>query len=253
MLNINGLSYRYNKRTPPVLRDVSLELDDGQIGVLLGKNGSGKTTLFQTILGILRPDSGTICFDGSDLTTLSRKERARLVAYMPQHIHFGSLSVYDSVLMGRIAFFGLRAGAEDHAIVRKVLRDMGLEDLAMRNVQEMSGGVRQKIAIARAMVQQPRLLIFDEPTGNLDMSNERLVVREAKRLAKEHGVSILTALHDLNLAMSFGDRFFFLKDGTVKYACGQGELDADMIRDTFDVDVKIYEIEGQKILMEGQP
>jgi ABC-type Fe3+/spermidine/putrescine transport system ATPase subunit len=157
MLSVNHLSFRYSRRSPQVLKDINLELNAGEIGILLGKNGSGKTTLFKNILGICDPDGGDIRFDGEDFLKLSRREKARRVAYVPQEIHFGALSVFDSILMGRIAYFGLKASRSDYEVVERILKDMRLEGYAERNVDELSGGERQKIAIARAMAQEPKL------------------------------------------------------------------------------------------------
>ena len=252
MLSVENVTFRYRRQGPDVLRGVNLELKPGEIGILLGRNGSGKTTLFQNILGILNPRSGTIRFEGEDLRSLSRAQRARRIAYVPQDIRFGALSVFDSVLMGRVAYFGMKAGQADYLAVEKILRDMGLEDFAQRNVEELSGGERQKIAVARAMAQEPKLMVFDEPTGNLDIANEQQIIREAKRLAREKHIAILSSLHDLNRAMEFGDRFFFLKDGVVKYTGGKECFREDVLRDIFDIDVKIAQVDGQPVILQKQ-
>ncbi|MGI6173496.1 MAG: ABC transporter ATP-binding protein [Christensenellales bacterium] len=251
MLEVNNLSFRYGRRAPLVLRDVSMVLPSGEIGILLGKNGSGKTTLFKNILGILRPLGGSMRFDGKDLLTMPRRERASLIAYVPQDIRFGELSVFDSVLMGRVSRFGLKAGEEDYAVAQRILADMRLEAYADRNVGELSGGERQKVAIARALAQEPKLLVFDEPTGNLDIANEQLIIDEAKKLARERNISILSSLHDLNRALSFGDRFFFMKDGTIKYSGSKDIFTEETIRDVFDSNVRIIHHEGEKIILGG--
>ncbi len=249
MLNVENLTFRYSKFSRPVLNGASLSLKAGEIGILLGKNGSGKTTLFKNILGIHKPGSGSILFEGEDLLKLSRKERAMRIAYVPQDIQFGALTVFDSILLGRISYFGLKSGDEDYRAVEKILMDMHLEEFAFRNVDELSGGERQKIAIARAMAQEPKLMVFDEPTGNLDIANEHLIIREARRLAKEKNIAILSSLHDLNQALEFGDKFFFLRDGAVKYAGGREIITPEVIRDIFDIDVKITEIDGHTVVL----
>ena len=249
MLNVENLNFRYSKFSRPVLNGASLELKPGEVGVLLGKNGSGKTTLFKNILGINKPGSGKILFEGENLLKMSRKERARRIAYVPQDIHFGALTVFDSIMLGRISYFGLKSGDDDYKAVEKILMDMHLEGYAFRMVDELSGGERQKIAIARAMAQEPKLMVFDEPTGNLDIANERLIIEEARKLAKEKNIAILASLHDLNQALTFGDRFFLLKNGVVKYSGGPEIVTAEVVKDTFDVDVRIRQVDGQTLVI----
>ncbi len=250
MLSVENLYFRYGHSGSPVLNGAALQLQQGEVGILLGKNGSGKTTLFKNILGIEKPKSGRVLMDGADLLKMNRRDRARCIAYVPQHIHFGDLTVFDSVLMGRVSYFGMKAGAEDYEAVENILRDMQLLDFAHRSAEALSGGEKQKIAIARAMAQEPKWMIFDEPTGNLDMANEQLIIREARKLAKGKGIGILASLHDLNQALAFGDRFFLMKDGLVKYAGGPEIITAEVLKDIFDVDVQIRQMDGRTVVLQ---
>ena len=251
MLEIRELHFRYGPRRPEVLCGTTFTLEAGRIGILLGPNGSGKTTLFQNIIGIYKPNSGKIFFEGEDLLRMDRRERARRIAYVPQHIHFGNLSVFDSVLTGRLSRFGFRAGQDDEAAAEAILREMGLLELASRDADTLSGGEQQRVAIARALVQEPRLLIFDEPTGNLDIAGEQLIVREARKAARERGIGILIALHDLNQALSLGDRFYLMQSGAILREGGPEILDPTAIEEIYHAKVRMIEIEGKKYIING--
>ena len=249
MLQIENLHFSYSRRGREVLQGLDLQLEEGKVGILLGKNGCGKTTLFKNILGLCTPDAGRILLDGDELSQLSRQERAARIAFVPQHIHFGALTVLDSILMGRVSRFGLTPGKEDIAAVERIIEETGLTELAACNAEELSGGEKQKIAIARAMAQEPKLLVLDEPTGNLDISNEKQMIAEAKKLAREQGISVLSSLHDFNQALSLGDRFFFMRGGKMLRSGGADCFTADTIRETFGVDVRIVDVDGQRIVI----
>ncbi len=252
MLNIQNLSFGYSKRQSLVLNGVNLSLNKGEIGIVLGKNGSGKSTLFKNIVGIEKPSSGSINLNDNDILNSSFSKRSSLVAYVPQTIEFGSLTVYDSILMGRISKFGLKDRKRDREVVESLIDEMGLKELSLRNANQLSGGEKQKVAIARALAQEPELLVFDEPTGNLDMSNERLVLKEAKRLSREKGISILVAIHDINAAIGFGDKFFFLKDGKITFDGDENIINEESIKETFGINVNVMEINGKKLIVEKE-
>ena len=247
MLEIKGLSFSY-EASKPVLRGVDLRLGDGQVGILLGRNGAGKSTLLKIITGILKPSAGSVLFEGRDLLAMNRRERAALVAYVPQQIEYGDLTVYQTVLTGRVSHYSVKPSKSDLDIVEKVISEMDLSDVSCRNVQELSGGERQKVAIARALAQEPKVLVFDEPTGNLDIANELLIIREARRIAHSRNITVFSSIHDLNQAMVFGDVFFFMKDGLIKYSGSSEVFSSEVIRDVYGVEAALVEDRGDRFV-----
>ena len=247
MLEIENLFFSYD-RNAPVLRGVDMSLGEGQVGILLGRNGAGKTTLFKIMTGILRPDAGRILHNGRDLLQMPRRERAQVVAYVPQQIEFGELTVFQTVLTGRVSFYTVKPSAADLNVVERILSETGLDEVSCRNVAELSGGERQKVAVARALAQQPQVLVFDEPTGNLDIANELLVIREARKIAHEKGIIVISSIHDLNQAMFFGDRFFFMKEGRIRYSGGSEIFDGNVIEDVYGVSARVVEDRGARFI-----
>ena len=252
MIEVKGLSFSYGKKEALILDGVNFTLQNGEIGILMGKNGAGKTTLFKTMLGILKPGKGSIIFDGEDITRLGLQEKDKKIAYVPQHIHFGDLSVYDSILTGRIAYFGFRVSSKDTEVVDEIIDEMKLGELAHRNAEQLSGGEKQKVAIARALAQNPQMLIFDEPTGNLDLYNEDLIIEEVKKVARKKNVAVLSSMHDMNQSLFMGDKFFFLKDGKIRYSGGEEIITPEIINDIYGISSKIIELDDKKVVLGGK-
>ena len=247
MLEIKGLSFAY-ETDKPVLRGVDLSLGDGNVGILLGRNGAGKSTLLKIITGILKPSAGSVLFDGQDLLAMTRRQRAALVAYVPQQIDYGDLTVYQTVLTGRVSYYSVKPSKSDLDVVEKVISEMDLSDVSCRNVQELSGGERQKVAIARALAQEPKVLVFDEPTGNLDIANELLIIREARKIAHDKNITVFSSIHDLNQAMVFGDMFFFMKDGSIKFSGASEVFSSEVIREVYGVESTLVEDHGERFI-----
>lgn len=246
MLILNDVCASYSKKGDLILRDVSFKLPEGQIGILLGPNGAGKSTLFQVLLGSLKPRGGEILLDGVSQKGAKGKQWAQKVAYVPQRIVSSGLSVEETVLLGRMPYFGLSPSSKELEATEKVLDELGLISLKNKPTNQLSGGELQKVAIAMALNQEPSLLLFDEPTSNLDVSNSVLFANLCKTLSKEKGISILIALHDLNMALDLGDRFYFLKNGNLLKEGDASSFNEDNIRATFGVDVSISVSGGDK-------
>lgn len=193
----------------------TLTLRAGEVIALLGPNGSGKTTLLKTLLGLLPARGGQVELDGRPLASFTSGERARWLAYVPQAPGAGfGFTVRESVLMGRTAHGGLFSGPSSHdrALVDAAIERMGIAALADQPTTRISGGERQLALIARALAQQARVVVLDEPTANLDFGNQGKVMREIRRLADE-GLGVLFTTHDPNHALRFADAALLIRDG----------------------------------------
>lgn len=218
-LAAQGLAYGYPGRR--IGNEVTLELGAGEVLCLLGPNGSGKTTLFKTLLGLLPVQGGAVLLDGRDVRKLQRDEMARLLSYVPQaHGAFFPYTVREVVLMGRTVHLGLFAApsARDHAAALDAIRRMGVAHLADATYTRISGGERQLVLIARALAQDARMVIMDEPTANLDFGNQVRVLERIRMLADE-GIGVLLSTHDPDHAFLCADRVAMLRDGAL-LACG---------------------------------
>jgi len=226
-----------------VLHDINLSIEPGEMVGLLGPNGSGKTTLIKLASGILKPDRGDIELDGSDLSQLSRKSIARRMAVVPQQFHIPfAFTVSEVVMLGRIPFIKAFAGetGADRGAVTNALESVGITELAERRFDELSGGERQKVILAMALAQQPRLLLLDEPTANLDISHQLETLEWVRSLNLEKGLTVIAAMHDLNLASLYFDRLIILKEGRVSADGPPARvLTEDKIREVFSTSVRV--------------
>lgn len=211
----SNLSIGYRERI--VGSDIDVALEEGEALALLGPNGGGKTTLLKTLLGLLPARSGELQLGGKPLSAFSIRERARILAYVPQ-VHSGTFafSVETVVLMGRTAHGSLfaRPAAKDFSVTRQTLERLGILHLAPRPYTEISGGERQLVLLARALAQEPRFVVLDEPTASLDFGNQGKVLNEIEGLAKS-GLGVLFTTHDPNHALRAAHRVCLMRDGAI--------------------------------------
>ena len=213
-LAVSDLTFGYDGKT--TLDGVSLEIEKGDIVSLVGPNGAGKSTLIKCIDKILKPQKGTVYIDGKEAALMSSKDFSKMMGYVPQSTtEVFPYTVFDIVLMGRRPHIGWRVTGNDVKIVSRTLKFMGIEEFASRYFDELSGGEKQKIAMARALAQEPEVLLLDEPTSNLDIKHQLEVMNTVKRLVSERKISAVMAMHDLNLASRFSDSIVMLKDKKV--------------------------------------
>ncbi len=243
-MRIKGLVFSYN--SIPTLKDVTLEINKSEIVAVVGPNGSGKTTLLKCIDRILKPQKGVILINGRDIKDFSQIEIARIIGYVPQSVkQLFPATVFEVVLMGRRPHVSWRCSKRDVEKVFKVLRLMEIEDIAMRDFNELSGGQQQKVLIARALAQEPEILLLDEPTANLDIRHQLEVMEIVRTIVKRKGMIAIVAIHDLNLASRYADRIVMMKDGKI-FAAGKPDeiLTPDNIEKTYNIKVKVAKLNG---------
>lgn len=242
-LNVNGVRFRYGSRD--ILQDVELEAKSGEVLAVIGANGAGKSTLIRCINRILKPYMGTVFLDGKEFSRFNAKERACMMGYVPQTAKdVFSFNVMETVLMGRKPHISWGIGKRDLEIVNAVLLRMGLKQFVERQLYELSGGERQKVLIARALAQEPEVLLLDEPTSNLDVRHQLEVMELVQGIALQQKKCVLMVVHDLNLAARFADQILMLKDGVV-FAAGkpQDVLVPENIKAVYGVESMIINTE----------
>lgn len=245
MIEVKSLSFSYG--THEVLRDISFTAQYGQVLSVLGPNGVGKSTLFGCLLRLLRPKRGSVCIDGESVAHMTPKELARRIAYIPQsHNPVFNYSVFDMVLMGTTAQLGAVAApssAQEEA-VEAALERLGISHLARRGYARLSGGERQLTLIARALVQNARILVMDEPSSGLDYGNRLRVMQTIRNLASE-GYCIIQSTHDPDQAYLYSDRILALLDGAI-LAHGRPEeiFNASLISKLYGVEVEVCDIQN---------
>jgi iron complex transport system ATP-binding protein len=247
ILSVNGIRFSYNSH--PVLDDVSFSVEKGCVLAILGVNGAGKSTLLKCLNRILRPQSGSVFLGEEDLFMLPRDAIARRMGYVPQQHDQPRLTVYEAVLLGRRPHMGLTVAGADYAVVEDTLDRMGLSRLALRPVGDLSGGEVQKVMIARALAQSPKILLLDEPTSNLDLKNQMDVMSLIRSVVVDRGLMAVVAIHDLNLAVRFADQFLFIKDHQVHGVAARGDLDAGIIEAVYGLKVQMAEVCGHRVVV----
>ena len=248
MLEVRDMSFAYEPGRP-VLEGVGFSGAAGEVTAVLGNNGAGKSTLIKCMDRILKPSSGEVLVDGVNLLALSRREHARVAACVPQTPPGGTLTVFDAALLGRRPYISWDATAHDRAVAAAALESLGLASKALRRVDELSGGERQKVAIARALAQEPRLLLLDEPTSSLDPRAQHDVMRTVRTLTRERGVCTVVILHDLGLAARYCDRFLFLKGSKVFAFGGREVMTSDTIEEVYGMHVHIIDYMGVPVVV----
>jgi len=249
LLNVNSVTFGYER--VPLLYDVQLQVHKGEMVGLLGPNGSGKTTLLRLVSGFLLPQQGTIELDGRNLQDWGRRGVARNIAVVPQELHVPfAFTVEQMVGLGRtpyINWLGSRSDKDDN-IVQDAMHATDIIPLARRIFNELSGGERQRVMVAMALAQQPKLLLLDEPTAHLDIKYQIEMLELVQRLNRERGMTVIAALHDLNLAARYFPRLVLFQRGIVADAGPAEVLEPHLLKRVYGIDVQVGILRGAEHL-----
>ena len=250
LVEVSNLSFSYGENN--VLDDISFSVEPNCLVAVLGINGTGKSTLIKCLNKINKIDSGRVKICGDSIDQLSINELAKLVAYVPQKVATSfPIDVYDVILLGRRPYINWNVSESDRKIVLLVIKKLSLEDFAFRKFHNLSGGEQQKAIVAKAIVQQQRVYLFDEPTSNLDLFNQYEILKQIKELVNHNGnpCSAIVAMHDINLASRFADKIMILHES--KIFC----YDEPRIVLNSDIISKVYRVDAEVIISEklGKP
>jgi iron complex transport system ATP-binding protein len=253
IMNVRDLRFSYGNMS--VLKGVSMDFYQGTFYGVIGPNGCGKSTLLKNLYGYLTPESGEILIDGKDISDMKVRERSRHIAYVPQETVPGfNFSVFDMVAMGRNPYHSGMSSLtkEDTSHIEEAMEETSVLELAEKNINELSGGEKQRVILARAFAQDSDIILMDEPVSMLDINHQVEIMDLAKSLADKRLKTIICVLHDLNLAAQYTQHIFIMSDGRV---CGagmpDGVLKSEILGEVYGVDVYVGEndITGKKIII----
>ena len=253
IISVNDVHCGYDDKE--ILSVVSFEINEPGFICIVGPNGVGKSTLIKVVDGIIKPTSGNVTIFDKDVSEYKLKELSKIVGYVPVIASdFNVLSVLDTVLIGRYSHQRFRTTKEDIRVAVKALDAMEIGDLAQSNFNELSAGQRQKVSISRGLVQEPKILMLDEPTANLDIRHQVYVSAFLRRLSERTGITAFTVSHDLNLAAKYATSVIVLQKPGKIYAIGKPEdvITKKMINDVYNVDCEIIDDHGiPHVILQG--
>jgi len=251
MVHLDNVSLRAGSTT--LVRDVNLDVAAGSWCTIIGPNGAGKTTLVAAIAGLRSPSHGSVSIDGQPLAELHERERARLVAYVPQHPEIpAGMAVEEYVALGRVAFHGvLRApSAHDREVVAGVLERLELADFRGRDSTSLSGGERQRMVLARALAQATKVVVLDEPTTGLDVRHQMDILEQLKTEVAECGLTVIATLHDLTLAGLFTDRLVLLSRGVVVVdGLAHDVIRSPQLEASYGTSLRVVNVDGSDVVV----
>lgn len=251
MIRLDYVHFSYNGQK--VINGVSRLFPKGSFTAIMGPNGSGKTTLIRLMNGILKPQSGSVEVMGRHASGYSARELAQKMAYVPQsQYNLFPATVFDTVLLGRNPYITWSPGAGDRRITSEILVELGLDDIALKDINRLSGGQRQRVFIARALAQQPAIILLDEPTANLDLKHQHETLQLLRHLSF-NGMTVVISIHDLNLALKYCSSFMVLDEGLLVAEGGREIFGEELIEKVYGVKVKIIREDGNLFILPVEP
>lgn len=235
ILDIDNISLKYRDKS--ILKNISFEVDKGEFFIIIGPNGAGKTSMLKILAGLEKLYQGRVAVRENDITKFSRKNLSKVLAIVPQQIEIGfPFSVAETVIMGRTPHLGVLGleRKEDFAIAREAMQFTGVAHLKDRRLYQLSGGELQRVIIARAICQQPEIILLDEPTTALDPAHQMKIMDLMEQFRQEHATTVIMVSHDLNLAAMYGDRLLLLKEGRlVKTGTPRSVLEKTVLEESY--------------------
>ena len=247
MIEIKGISFSYGKTK--ILDNISFQVREGECVGILGNNGVGKSTLITCLNKIRIPKSGSLFINEVNIEGMNRVEIARNISYVAQKNEISQMTVFDSVILGRKPYIKWSLSQRDIDLCDEMINKVGLSDFKLRLMNELSGGELQKVMLARALVQEPKLLLLDEPTSNLDPKNQHETMALVKTIAKEKNISVLIVIHDLSLALRYCDKFLFLSNGEVYKYGDESIITNKTIEDVYGISSDVVVLNGRKVVV----
>jgi len=244
---VNDINFSYRSRQ--VLDGVTLTVKKDDVVSILGPNGVGKTTLIKCISKVLTPNAGSVFIEGSNLHKMNKKDIAKNIGYVSQRSETSRTTVFDSVLLGRKPHFEWDITEKDIRLAGRVLHLLGLDEIALKYVDEISGGEYQLVQIARVLVQQPKVILLDEPTSSLDLYNQHLIMHLIRNIVKKNHMAAIMIIHNLNLAIRHSDKFILMKDGRVYSAGGHEIITPENIKAVYNIEAYVESVRGIPIVI----
>ena len=248
MIQVQDISFGY-ERTRLILEKISFSVKSGESVAILGNNGAGKSTMLKCLNRILTPQQGSVLVTGKDIYQMPLTEVAKNMAFVEQHAPASRLTVHEMILLGRKPYIKWGVRPEDEQIVAQMIRKMNLEDIELRFFEELSGGEKQKVMLARALVQQPKSLLLDEPTSSLDLRNQYEVLELVSEVCHQKKIAVVLVIHDINLALRYCNRFLLMKENQI-YAYGTEDIiNEETMTAVYGIRIKVRQIDGEKFII----